>query len=318
MTRRALTCTLIGLAWAGAAAPLRARAQAPRFKFQSRADFILLDVGVENRHGAPIGGLARSQFRVFDNGRPQPLAYFASNDLPVTVGLVVDSSGSMGPKRPEVNAAALSFIQDSNPQDEIFVVNFNDTVRFGLPAGVAFSGQAPELVRALDNAPNQGRTTLYDAIAAALEHLELGKQDKKTLVVISDGGDNASRHTLPQVLAQLAASRATLYAIGLFDPDDPDGNPKVLKRLAAESGGEAYFPSQLEEVPELCRRIAAEIRKRYSLGFVPARAARSATRHELKVEAWAPDGRKLKVHARESYWLPALPPEPTPTAGSKP
>ena len=294
------------------------QAQAPHFTFQSHADFILLDVGVENGHGAPVGGLARSRFRVFDNGRAQPLSYFASNDLPVTVGLVVDSSGSMGPKRAEVNAAALSFIHDSNPHDEMFVVNFNDRVYFGLPPEAAFSDRVPQLVEALGNTRNQGRTTLYDALAAALEHLELGKQDKKTLVVISDGGDNASRHTLAQVLAQLQASRATLFAIGLFDADDPDGNPKVLKRLAAVSGGEAYFPTSLEEVPELCRRIAEEIRKRYSLGFVPARSGAQAARHDLKVEAWAPDGRKLKVHARQSYFLPALAAGQTTMTGGKP
>jgi len=312
--RRGLQCALLGLVCGAASV----QAQAPHFTFQTHADFILLDVGVENGHGAPVGGLARSRFRVFDNGRPQPLSYFASNDLPVTVGLVADSSGSMGPKRAEVNAAALSFIHDSNPHDEMFVVNFNDRVYFGLPPEVAFSDQVPQLVEALGNTPNQGRTTLYDALAAALEHLELGKQDKKTLVVISDGGDNASRHSLPQVLAQLQASRATLFAIGLFDPDDPDGNPKVLKRLAAVSGGEAYFPTSVEEVPELCRRIAEEIRKRYSLGFVPARSGAQAARHDLKVEAWAPDGRKLKVHARQSYFLPALTAERTTMTGGKP
>ncbi len=312
-------CALAGLAlswWA--AAPLAAQGHAPRYTFESRADFILLDVGVENGHGAPVGGLTRSQFRVFDNGRAEPLSYFASNDLPVTVGLVVDSSGSMGPKRAEVNAAALSFIRDSNPLDEIFVVNFNDRVYFGLPPGTAFSDKVPQLVEALGNTPNQGRTTLYDAISAALEHLDLGKRDKKTLVVISDGGDNASRSTLAQVLAQIEASRATVYTIGLFDADDPDSNPKVLKRLAAVSGGEAYFPRTLEEVPELCRRIAVEIRRRYSLGFAPVRAGTAASRHVLKVEAWASDGRKLKVHARQSYWLPALPAEAIVPSGAKP
>src|SRR6185295_11798056 len=189
-----------------------------------------------------------------------PIRYFSHADLPVTVGLVIDNSGSMEPKRAEVVTAALAFVHASNPQDEIFVVNFNDMVRSGLPEDVQFTDDIPTLRRALWNGPSEGRTSLYDALAFSLQYLTKGQMERKTLVVVSDGGDNASLLRSSEILSRVEESFATIYTIGIFDEDDPDRNPQVLKKLARVSGGKYFQLPRLREVGPVCRKIASEIR----------------------------------------------------------
>ena len=162
----------------------------------------------------------------------QKITEFASADIPVAVGLVFDDSGSMRSKRPDVITAGLVFIGASNPQDQIFVVNFNDKVRRGLPETVPFTDDIKLLRSALSRDMAEGQTALYDAIALSLDHLQSGRRDKKTLVVVSDGGDNVSKHMLKELMQLVQESRATIYTIGIFAPDDPDRNPQVLERIA--------------------------------------------------------------------------------------
>ncbi|MGH9665168.1 MAG: VWA domain-containing protein, partial [Bryobacteraceae bacterium] len=179
--------------------------------FKDSVNLVLLDVSVRNHKGRLVPGLQRENFRVFEDGKAQTVTQFANTDLPVTVGLAVDSSGSMRRKRPEVITAALFFIQASNPLDEAFVVNFNDDVKFGLPPATPFSGNISQLRSALWMGDPDGRTRLYDAIITSLDRLNQGTRGKKALLVVSDGGDNYSRHTFDEALHAVEESRATVY-----------------------------------------------------------------------------------------------------------
>jgi len=200
----------------------------------------VLDVAVVDQKGRFVTGLERENFEVFQDGQPQPITLFRKEDSPVTVGLVVDSSTSMLPKRQETIAAALAFVEASHPQDEIFVVNFSDTAQPGLPAGLPFTSDPSVLAAALKAARPFGRTALYDALALAIRHLELGRHERKALVVFSDGGDNQSMHSLEDVMRLIQQSGVTIYAIGLYDSANRERNPQVLRRLAEESGGRAF------------------------------------------------------------------------------
>ena len=244
-------------------------------------------------------GLSKENFKIYENGKPQEITQFANADIPVTVGIAVDESGSMRPKRSEVITAALVFNQASNPMDETFIINFNEKARRGLPDDVLFSDNVQQLRKALYQGLPEGRTALYDAIMMSLDQLEFGRRDKKTLVVISDGGDNHSQHTLDDVTRKVLTSVATIYTIGLYDEDDPESNEGVLKKLAQVSGGVFYHPQTLDEIVPICRQIAKDIRTRYTIGYVPS-AEGKAARH-IKVMASSPGHPKLVVRTRTSY-----------------
>jgi len=275
--------------------------QDPDFTIRSDVRLVLLDVSVRDRSGGFVSGLTKDNFTVFENGRPQRITVFANDDVPVTVGILVDESFSMRTKRDEVLTAAQTFIQESNPRDEIFVLNFNDRVTRGLPAPTLFSDDIQQLRSALHRGTPQGKTALNDAIVDGLKQLELGKRDKKTLILISDGGDNASEHKRADMLNMVESSIATVYTIGLYDADDPDRAPGILKELARISGGEAYFPNDPSEMVPVCQRIAKDIRARYTIGYLPeAENGASLVRH-IRVHASSPDRTRLVARTRSSY-----------------
>jgi VWFA-related protein len=307
MNRRLAIRTLVTLG-AGFFLRLRAKNQTPDgqaaqpgdFTLRSEVRLVLLDVSVTGKEGGFVTDLAKENFTVLEDGVPQRISVFEHNDAPVTCGLIVDESRSMTPKRRDVLAAATAFIEASNPEDEIFVLNFNDTVKRGLPDDVLFSDDVGQLRGALYRGVPQGKTALYDAVLEGLHQLELGKQDKKTLVLVSDGGDNVSVHTRREMFDQVQRSVATIFAVGLYDPDDPDHDLGVLKDLAHISGGEAFFPENPPETMPICRRIAQDIRSRYTLGYHPE-AGKTRLRH-IEVKASSAAHGKLNVRARRSYW----------------
>jgi VWFA-related protein len=261
---------------------------------------VLLDVSVRDpKGGGYVSGLQKDNFHVFEDGKPQPIVEFAAGDIPVTVGLLVDESLSMRPKRAEVLTAAMSFIHESNPADEMFVLNFNETVRHGLPDTVLFSGNINQLRNALFAGQPQGRTALYDAVFDGLKQLEMGRQAKKTLVLISDGGDNVSKHHLPDIVRLAEETSATIYTVGIFDEDDHDKNPGILNKLAHISGGVAYYPQDTQKMIPTCEQIAKDIRNRYTLSYIPAPGARQL-RH-IKVEVRNASGLKLDARTRTVY-----------------
>ena len=287
-----------GICWSWESLATQAQ-NAQDYTIRTTSRLVLLDVSVKDPNGSFITGLGRDNFKVYEDGKLQEITQFANADIPVTVGIVVDESGSMRPKRAEVITAALEFITSSNPQDEVFVINFNEKARHGLPDTVLFSDNVRMLRDALWQGVPEGRTALYDAIETALHQADMGRRDKKTLLVISDGGDNISHHKLSDVMHDVLQSIVTIYTIGIFDEDDPERNPGVLKQLAHVSGGGVYFPKKLEDIVPICRQIAQDVRTRYTIGYIPETNGKPV-RH-IKVEAWNPGGQKLMVRTRTGY-----------------
>jgi VWFA-related protein len=263
-------------------------------------NLLVLNATVRDRQGRFVSDLRQQDFEVYEDSVLQTIQLFQHEDVPVTVGLVVDHSGSMHPRLAQVITAAQSFVKFSNPEDQMFVVNFNERVSMGLPDAMRFSNDSTELGAAILRFPVTGETALYDAIVKALGRLQEGRHDKKVLIVISDGGDNASVHNLAQVTDLAGRSTAIIYTVGLFTPEDPDRNPAVLNRLAEATGGEAFFPHELSEVVAICERIARDIRNQYTIGYVPANTARTSAYRTIRVAAHRVGGR-LFVRTRAGY-----------------
>ena len=273
----------------------------PNPRISVDVDLVVLHATVTDRHGRLITDLQEQNFEVYEDGVRQSIRLFRHEDVPVTVGLVVDHSGSMRRKLEEVSAAARTFARSSNPDDEMFVVNFNEAVSLGLPGAIRFTHDSGELERAVLRAPAWGKTALYDAIIEGIEQLKAGTRDKKVLIVISDGGDNASHHRLTEVTQLAEQSSAIIYTIGIFDDEDPDRNPGVLRRLARATGGEAFFPEKVSDVMAICTRIARDIRHQYTIGYVPTNPTRNGGYRAVRVIARAPGHGKLLVRTRAGY-----------------
>ncbi len=274
------------------------------YTIKVRVDQVVLHAIVRNSRGTPVSGLTRDNFHLYEDGVLQDINYFSHDDIAVGVGLVVDNSGSMRPKRREVIAAALAFARSSNPQDEMFVVNFNENVSFGLPENTPFTDQVDQLEIALSKVSAGGETALYDAIAAGLEHLKQSHRDKRVLIVLSDGADNASKHKKSEILAMAESSEAIIYTIGLFDEGDPDQHFDVLKQLANAAGGEAFLPHAPKDVIPICERIAHDIRSQYTLAYVPTNRKQDGTYRAVAVKVAAPGRGRVSVRTRAGYYAP--------------
>ena len=240
-----------------------ASAQEPSFRTGS-SELVVLPVAVKDKQGKFVADLTTDQFAVFDNGRRIPIELFTNEDTPVTVGLVVDASGSMRAKIGEVVASDVR-----------------------------------RLERAMTALRPDGRTALYDGVTAALEQLVRGSRARKVLIVISDGGDNASAATLDRALKQARDSNAAIYTVGIYDEADIDRNPRVLKALAETTGGERYLPRSPGDLLRVCNQIAHEIRTGYTIGYVPPDHDGAYHRVRVVVDARP---RKLTVRTRPGYF----------------
>jgi VWFA-related protein len=276
-------------------------AQAPQHApaFKSSTDLAVLHVSVVDKHAGFVSGLPRDAFAVYENGRPQPIAFFENDDTPVSVGLVIDSSQSMFTRRDAVIAASMAFAESSHPDDEMFTLNFNERVWPGLPDGQAFTSDHAELHAALNRSGSRGKTALFDAIDAGLSHLDAGAMTRKVLIVVSDGGDNASAKRYEDVLDAALRRDVVIYTVAIYDGYDRDAKPQVLRDLAAATGGEACFPKRLEDVGPALERIARDIRSSYTIGYAPPPGGTAAAR-SIRVDV-RPQGRKLTVRARSTY-----------------
>lgn len=286
----------------GQAPPTTQGHNSDSFRVTIDVALVVLHATVTDREGAAVHSLDQEAFEVYENGVRQRIRVFQNEDIPVTVGLIVDHSSTMQRKLAEVSAAARTFVRSSNPEDEMFVVNFNERVSMGLPGTTRFTNSIAELEHAITSAPAGGQTALYDAIARGLEELRAGNRDRKVLIVVSDGGDNASARSLGQVMKLAGQSSAVIYTVGIFDEGDPDRNPGVLKRLADATGAEAFFPKQLSEVVAISERIARDIRHQYTLGYVPTNAAREGAYRAIKVIARGKAHNRLSVRTRTGYF----------------
>ena len=304
----AAVCLLLFATSAIAQQPAQPQAPDAHYTINVGVDEVLLHATVRNHKGAPVAGLNKENFQVFEDGVLQPIKHFSHEDIPVTVGIVIDNSGSMRPKRAEVIAAALAFANSSNPHDQMFLVNFNEHVSFGLPSNIPFTDRGDQLRLAMTTVKADGKTALYDAVAVALDHLKAGDRDKKVLIVVSDGADNASAHTKAQMIDLATRSNAIIYAVGIYEPDDPENrDPHALEELAKAGGGEAYFPKALEDVKPICERIAHEIRNQYTISYVPTNQKQDGTFRSVQVRAATPEGRGLSVSTRAGYLAPSKP-----------
>ena len=274
--------------------------------FTSESELVVLHVMVTDRGGGYVSGLKADAFRIFDETRPQSPKFFLNEDAPVTVGLILDSSGSMAPLRDRVIAAATEFVESSNRDDEVFALVFDDDVQPVLRRE-RFTSDPEELRRSLSFVfQPAGRTSLYDAVVEGLRYAARGTRDRRVLVVLSDGGDNASYATLKNVTAAVQGSNTVIYAVALEDPLDPDSNPKRLKQLAEATGGETFTPKNVIDVQRAFRKIARDIRHSYTIGFEPTNSSLHGGFHKLRVEVKSPDGRHFDVKARTGY-LKGLP-----------
>jgi VWFA-related protein len=268
-------------------------------------DLVVFNVTVTDSRGRHVGGLKPGDFRVYEQGRLQDIRLFRAEDVPASVGLIIDNSGSMRGKRAEVANDALAFIGAGNPEDETFVVNFNENVYLGLPDSIPFTNDIGQLRSALLRTAPGGLTALYDALAIGLDHLKTGTRERKALVVLSDGGDNASRRDLDDVLEIAKRSNATIYTIGIYGDDDPDRNPRVLRKIAQLSGGRAYFPGSIKDLAQVWREIAGGIRNQYTIGYFSSNPNRDGMFRTVKITAGRKGGAGLRVTTRDGYLAPA-------------
>jgi len=262
-------------------------------------ELVVLPVRVTGEDGDFVSGLAQERFRVYEDGRRQPITLFRQEDTPVTVGLVVDHSKSMGPKLQNVAVAVSAFAQSSNPEDEMFVVDFSDRVSVELPGGKPFTSNPRELAQAVSAVSARGMTALYDAVAEGLNHLKVGRSDKKALVIVSDGGDNASGRKYADILDLAHRSQAVIYAIGLVGSQDEE-NPDILRRLCKDTGGLAFFPTEVQSVSDISASIAHDLREQYTIGFTPEKKNDGSFR-KIRVDVTAPGLGKLRVRTRSGY-----------------
>ena len=285
------------------------------YKFSVETRLVVLHATVLDKRGRQVNDLKQDHFRVYENGVLQKLAVFSHADIPVTLGIVIDDSGSMREKRQAVNAAAVTFVKTSNPQDQVFVVNFNDVYYLDTPGD--FATNIEELKAALDKIDSRGGTALRDAVYASLDHVKLGNRDKKVLLVVTDGEDNSSRYTFDELIKYAQQGNAVIYTIGLLGAEEPGGlfkktggwrqAAKELRKMAEVTGGQAYFPQSLDEVEATCVQIARDIRSQYTLAYYPTNIAKDGTYRVVRVDATAPrGGERLAVRTRTGYYAPKV------------
>ena len=270
--------------------------------FKAGAELVVLHVNVFNGRSDAVPDLPQRAFTVFEDDTAQEISFFSAGDVPVTVGLVIDNSTSMLTERDLVLAGTTAFAESSHPEDELFTIVFNEHVRRGLPDTAAFTTNRLQLQSSVRRFPPGGKTALYDAVIEGLNHLDRGMYQKHVLVVLSDGGDNASRHSEQEMLDHVAMSSAIVYTV--VDPDvfsPGEGDKGVLRRLAKLSGGVAYFPKSSREVVKDFEQIASNIRRGYSIGYVPSSHGEHNRTHRVKVLVRTPGRNDLSVRVRNGY-----------------
>ena len=275
--------------------------QAPIFRAETR--LVVCHTTIIDKNGRLVTSLSQDSFTVTENGLPQAIKVFRREDVPVSLGLVIDNSGSMRDKRAKVEAAALALIKDSNPEDEVFIVNFNDTAYLDNPDGKDFTNDIGELEQALKRIDARGGTAMRDAIQMSIDHLKKGHRDKKVLVVITDGNDNSSLVSLEQIMKSAHQSGILLYGVGLLTEEEhreAARAKKALNDLAEATGGKTYFPKDLEEVDQIAHEVANMIRNQYTIEYSPSNAAMDGTFRAIQITAKAPGN--PTVRTRSGYY----------------
>jgi len=252
-----------------------------------------------------VTNLDRTDFSVFEDGKPQTIISFRHEDIPVSMGIVIDNSGSMREKRAKVNQAALNLVRASNPQDEVFVVNFNDEYYLDQD----FTNDLLKLKEALEKIDAKGGTAFFDALEASAANFKYARLERKVLFVVTDGEDNASRDSLEQTVKHLQVENGpAVYAIGILgDEEHPKRARRYLEIIAQRTGGIAFFPATLDEVDEISRQVAHDIRNQYTIGYKPTHPQASGGFREIRVEAKAKGHKKLVVRTKSGYYAGSQP-----------
>jgi len=276
------------------------------FVFKKDVDEVLLHATVQDDKQHIVTNLDQGAFTVFEDGKPQNIIHFRHEDIPVAMGIVIDNSGSMREKRNKVNQAALNLVRSSNPRDEVFVVNFNDEYYLDQD----FTNDLLKMKEALEKIDARGGTALYDAVVASGDHLKRNARlEKKVLFVVTDGEDNASNETLEQAVKQLQEENGPqVYAIGILgDEEHPKRARRALEIIAQRTGGIAFFPKTLDEVDEISRTVARDIRNQYSIGYKPTNPRGAGGFRMVRVEAKAKGHSKMTVRTKSGYYAGAQP-----------
>jgi Ca-activated chloride channel family protein len=280
------------------------------FVFKKDVDEVLLHATVQDDKNHLVTNLDRGAFTVFEDGKQQGIVSFHHEDIPVAMGIVIDNSGSMREKRNKVNQAALNLVRSSNPRDEVFVVNFNDEYYLDQD----FTNDLLKLKEALEKIDARGGTALFDAVVASAEHLKrFARLDKKVLFVVTDGEDNASNENLEEAVKHLQEENGpSVYAIGILgDEEHPKRARRALEVIAQKTGGMAFFPKTLDEVDEISRTVARDIRNQYTIGYKPTNPRGAGGFRVVRVEAKAKGHSKMTVRTKSGYYAG------TQAAGSK-
>jgi len=276
------------------------------FVIRKDVDEVLLHASVVDDKQHIVTNLDRNAFTVFEDGKQQNIISFHNEDIPVAMGIVIDNSGSMREKRNKVNQAALNLVRSSNPRDEVFIVNFNDEYYLDQD----FTNDLLKLKEALEKIDARGGTALYDAIVASADHLKRNARlEKKVLFVVTDGEDNASNENLEQAVKQLQEENGpSVYAIGVLGEEEhPKRARKALEIIAQRTGGIAFFPKTLDEVDEISRTVAHDIRNQYSIGYKPTNPRGAGGFRMVRVEAKSKGHGKMTVRTKSGYYAGAQP-----------
>jgi len=272
--------------------------------FRSDTRLVVCHTTVVDKSGHLVTDLQRSAFTVYENGVAQPIRSFKREDVPVSMGLIIDNSGSMRDKRAKVEAAALALVKASNPQDEVFVVNFNDEAFLDNPHGKDFTSNIKEMEEALTRIDSRGGTAMRDAIRMSIDHLkEKAHKDKKVLVVVTDGNDNSSIISLESLVKASQQSEVLIYSVGLLAEEErreAKRAERALNDLAVATGGEAFFPKDLTEVDRICGVVARDIRSQYTIQYTPTNQAMDGSFRAIKVSVNGPG--HLTARTRSGYY----------------
>lgn len=276
-------------------------ADSGQFVFRKKVEEVILHAVVVDEQNNLVANLDKNAFRVLEDSKPQEITSFYQEHVPVALGILIDNSGSMRPKRPAINEAALNLVRSSNPQDEVFVVNFGEQYYLDQD----FTSDVAKLQTALERIETRGSTALYDAIVASAAHMKQGAElQKRILLVVTDGADNASQESLEEAIQQLQQKDGpVVYVIALLGTSRNSGSAvRSLQQLSQSTGGTAFFPSDASQVNSITRSIASAIRSQYVIGYKSSSTATGHVYHSIQVDALDADRHKLRVRTRTGYY----------------